>query len=438
MKRLIYRNILTFLFSVAGLLFPASLHAQFLGYTSPQTVSQKIFSGQTTAAVSPSSSPIGCVPVNGTPCAIANLGQSIHTVVYSISSPCTTGFFMDLRIEASNDGVNWFAISEDATDQNSGSIQGSTFGGLTATGSYAAFRLNLVSIFCASGQSPAVTAFYSGTSTSNPTATGVFYQASPYRKLLVNNLATTATQPVVTIGAPTGNSSGTLVLSCYIAASGATTSCPAATITVISYLAFGAAVGGGGGGAIVSGSQAVSVPVTTSPILQVTTAGPAESVNFQFSTPGTAGVNWSIFYLFNSVPVSNVAADPCSSAGASKISKPISITGAGTTGIISGNLGQAIYVCGGSFTIASSATSADSIQFEFGANSLCATGTTILTGTFGTGITVANLMETIVLPAGATNFTAPASAVGTSGNNLCAVTTGTTVNIQGYLSYVQQ
>src|SRR5579885_124308 len=232
-------------------------------YVSPQPVQQQIFGGQTTAAASPAPTGFPCTPSNGSPCGIPNLGQSIHAITYTIANPCTTGFSMDLRIEASNDGATWFAISEDATDQNSGSIQGATTGGLTATGSYASYRVNLVRLACASGQTPAVTVFYSGTSTSNPTSVGAFYQSSPIRKIVLQNQATTNAnaQPAVTVNAANGNTAGGLYISCYIAASGSSTSCPSGmSITVTAFIAFGSSIGGGGGGNVVSSSTTYAVP----------------------------------------------------------------------------------------------------------------------------------------------------------------------------------
>ncbi len=83
--------------SVIGACFPAKLQAQFIGYQSPQTVKSTPLSAVTVPTV-------GVVP---------NLGQSIHAVVYVVASPCVGSFGLDLRIEASYDGTNFFSISED-------------------------------------------------------------------------------------------------------------------------------------------------------------------------------------------------------------------------------------------------------------------------------------------------------------------------------------
>jgi hypothetical protein len=413
----------------------AGAHAQFIGFTSPQTVTQKIFTGQTTAATSPATSTLPCTPTNGTPCGIPNLGQSIHSITYTITSTCTTGFSMTLRLEATNDGTNWFAISEDATDQNSGQLQGNTTAGLTATGSYAGFRLNLAQIACASGQVPAVTAFYSGTSTSNPTAVGPFYQSTPYRKTIIQNSPTTSAAGLapVTINTPNGNSAGALYISCFTLATGASTTCPSnLIITIQSFVVFGSAVGGSGGGNITSALFTLNVPGTTAPVLQIF-GNPSLSLTMSFAGAGTAGVSWSVYYLSNSTPASPFVSDPCQTSGSFKSSKSIQITTATTTQLIPLVAAQGIYVCGGYLAVGSSATSAATAQFEYGTGASCGTGTVTLTGLLGTQTATAGIdAQPVPLSGGVTNFSTP------QGDALCIVTAGTTVSVQGWISFIQQ
>src|SRR5882724_2495566 len=415
-------------------LFVAPANAQFLGYTSPQTVNAKVFSGQTTAAVTPSSFVNNCAPTNGAPCSIPNIGQSIHSVTYSISSPCTVGFFMDLRLEASNDGTNWFSISQDGTDQNSGSVQGSSSAGLTAIGSYAGYRLNLVSISCLNGGTPSVTAFYSGTSTSAPAPADLFYQSNPYRKLILQNQPTTnaVTQPAVTIGAPNGNTAGALYISCFIAANGSTTSCPAAmTVTVTGFIAFGASIGGGGGGNITSKFQSYGINPTVAPVTAIFSS-PAISITFSFGGTGTAGVSWSIYYLSNSTPSSNFVADPCATSGAVKQAFSTNITTGATTLLVLGVTQQTVYVCGISLDMTATAATADTIFFEQGSGATCTTPST-LSATFSSGLLSAGAT---VIPIGSGTSTILS---GTTGFSLCAVSAvGTTPNIALHFVYVQQ
>lgn len=424
-------TLISALFTLLGLLSPQSAHGQ-VTYVSPQTVYQQVFFGQTAAAPSPNSNTqTRCIPTTGNPCGIPNLGQSIHAVVYSISSPCTTGFAMDLRIEASNDGTNWFSISEDATDQNSGSIQGSTVGGLTASGSYNNFRLNLVRLACASGQTPALSANYSGTSTSNPTATGVFYQSSPYRKVILQNVATTATPSPVTINAPNGNTAGALYLSCFIAASGASTNCPSTLIiSVNGLIAWGSAVGGGGGGNVSSGSANYSPAATVAPIIQLINV-PAMSINFQFSGTGTAGVNWSVYYMSNFTSLPNFVGDPCQSPGAIKQSARANIVVASTSRVIQGTPGLVTFVCSMTVNMVGT-TAADTLQLVGGTGTNCSTVNQTITPIFSSGI-LANGATNLTISGAATQFSTQ------PGNDICAVTTvGSSPNIALLFTFVQQ
>lgn len=126
-------------------------------------------------------------------------------------------------------------------------------------------------------------------------------------------------------------------------------------------------------------------------------------------------------------PASGV--DPCSTNA--KIVVPINISTATTTQILALSAGKAIYVCNGMVTIAGSATTAGSILFEYGTGASCGTGTTAITGAM-VGSTTAGNPTVIPLEGGnGTQF-------GTiAGQALCAVSAGTTVSIQGYITVVQ-
>lgn len=138
-----------------------------------------------------------------------------------------------------------------------------------------------------------------------------------------------------------------------------------------------------------------------------------------------------------SVPVtiaSDQYVDPCQSPNIAKSSVPINLTSAaGTTSLVAVSGATVVYVCGLSFTIAPSATTADSILFEYGTGAAC-TGPVALTGTFGSGdvTTAAPLVTVNYGGAGSTIFKSAAS------NGVCALTAGTVINIQGVLTYVQQ
>lgn len=123
--------------------------------------------------------------------------------------------------------------------------------------------------------------------------------------------------------------------------------------------------------------------------------------------------------------------DLCANPGVRKIFS-INVTSATTTAIapVAGN--ASVYPCQGVITIASSATSAATAQFEFGTGTACATPTKVLTGTFGAGVVPSTGGQTaLVVNIGELSPSAFA-------NGFCIVTAGTTVNVQGYFTFIQQ
>ena len=134
----------------------------------------------------------------------------------------------------------------------------------------------------------------------------------------------------------------------------------------------------------------------------------------------------------NSVPVTFASdQDPCSYA--QKSSAPITITTATTTQLVAVSGSTSIYVCGFSFSASNVVTTANTLYFEYGTSTNC-TGTTALTGTYGTGSVVA----------AAPSFYSMGNGLGTvfkttASQGLCAVTTiGATAAFEGVLPYVQQ
>jgi hypothetical protein len=111
----------------------------------------------------------------------------------------------------------------------------------------------------------------------------------------------------------------------------------------------------------------------------------------------------------------------------------ISISSATTTQLVGLVSNQAIYVCGFSFDVVPSATTADTAQLSYGTGTNCGTGTTALTGQYGAGY--ATTGPPILYTSGGQDMTA---AKAPTGNALCLVSAGTTVSIQGVLTYVQQ
>lgn len=128
------------------------------------------------------------------------------------------------------------------------------------------------------------------------------------------------------------------------------------------------------------------------------------------------------------------SSDPCQSPAISKSSFALNIVAAGTTQPVAPSGATSVYVCGGSFTIGASGTTADTIQFITGTGATCGASTVTNTGTYGSGTATAtnpDIAVTLIASSG-TVFKSAA------GSGLCIVAAGTTVSIQGVVSYVQQ
>ena len=127
----------------------------------------------------------------------------------------------------------------------------------------------------------------------------------------------------------------------------------------------------------------------------------------------------------NAAPQDSYLADPCYNPLVSKSSVALTISTATTTQLVALSAGKSIYVCNVS---ASMMGTTPAFTLEYGTGSSCGTGTTALTGAYaptaGSLLTVGGTGSVVVM--------APA------GNALCAVSGGTTPNIQGILTYVQQ
>jgi len=150
----------TFLLAFLLLVLPGRALAQFLGYTSPQTVQVQVFNNVAAPAVSAS---------------VQNLGQSIHFVSYR----CTAGTIehLEILLEASYDNVVWIPISHAATNP----LRGSIF----ATGYYPLVHVNLRTMDSPVAQQ--LSAWYSGTSTSVAPESGIFRTSGSEVALVAND-----------------------------------------------------------------------------------------------------------------------------------------------------------------------------------------------------------------------------------------------------------
>jgi hypothetical protein len=125
--------------------------------------------------------------------------------------------------------------------------------------------------------------------------------------------------------------------------------------------------------------------------------------------------------------------DACQMPTVVKQSVAINITTATTTQLVALVAAQSVYVCGFAFDVLPSATAADTATIEYGTGAACGTGTTALTGAFGAGYTTAT--APVLYAAAGQAMTVLKTPPGQA---LCLLSAGTTVNIQGYLTYVQQ
>ena len=175
--------------------------AQFIGYTSPQSAQQKVFSGQTTAQTTPVAT-VSCTPVNGTPCGIPNIGQTVHFLTYTVGGGGAAT--IQIRLEGSFDGSTWITISDDATDLTGGEVVG--------VGYYPAVRANLVT--CAGcGGAVAVTANYSGVSSSPAVPYGFYNPSQQVRKVVFTNQSVAGGFVTATgVAAPYGSTAGFILV----------------------------------------------------------------------------------------------------------------------------------------------------------------------------------------------------------------------------------
>lgn len=282
MKRWVKKNLLSLVLSVAGLLAPASLRAQYLGQTAPMTYNQQVFAGQTTAARTPI--PTGpltvCTPTNGNPCGVRNLGQTFHYLTYTTSAAACV---VDFTVQGSFDGTNFFNISPDATANNVLIGAGAAAGGIYANGWFPVIAINLANISnCAGG----VSAFYSGTSAAANGSFGVFSQSLGVRQVVLQNNSLNGVTTVATLATPFSSTGGKLYLICTVTCGAgvdqfSVLDSPSPPSTQRTIAAFTAANN--------TTLQVFTVPAVTAPYVQLS------FVSGQFST-----TNASMYYEFDS------------------------------------------------------------------------------------------------------------------------------------------
>jgi hypothetical protein len=377
---------------------PRRAHAQFIGYSAPQTNQQTL---ATNAACTGGAANF----------LVNNFGQISHLA--QITAITSTVQSLSIVIQGSTDGVNFVTIS-DFLNLNGVSFPLGT--GITASGYYPVVR---VQVTCGpSGGGRTFSLSYSGVAGAITSGLSGTFLSSAIDKQLAASAPAGSNSTSLGGFTPFGNLSGQIAFQ-YTGGAGPSGS----TLTLTCQQATGGAM-----------LTQVFTLATTGNVVQTFAAPPAPCTSYTvlYTSGGASAVTYSLDYNFT-YPGTLPVGDPCQSPGNAKSSVPINITTATTTQLVALSGTKTIYVCGASFTIAPSGTTADTILFEFGTGASCGTGTTALTGAFGAGdLTTTTGVTPITLADPGVSITAPA------GNALCAVSAGTTVNIQGVLQFVQQ
>lgn len=377
MKR--WRWILVFaLYAICAL----RCEAQFIGYTSAQSVTSIPFNGTTCAAALAA----GAVP-------ITNLGQAAHFLTLTSFGGTQTLVF---ALQGSYDGLNFFDISEQATN----TVSSLAPIGVTGTGYYPVVAAK-VSACTPAGAT--LTLKYSGISLTPGLAAGTNLNGQ-----LVKNVALLAPANTTLVSnairSPFGNSGGMLQF-VYTSAAGPSGS----TLTV----------GCGSNNSFVPNSFGPFTLQTTQSLTQFFPIPPSSCNWFvvTYTSGGASAATFNLDYAFNS---QSASVDPCQVF--TKTSAPITAGAAATTQIVALNATQALYVCG--YQMSQIAT-AGTLQWVYGTGVSCGTGTTSLTGAMGV-----TASQPISYGSGGTVMKVPI------GNALCLTTTGAGGTAAGVVSYV--
>lgn len=350
--------------------------SQFVGFTSPQTVTQTALNAAG-----------GATTFN-----VQNLGQNMHFLSYTRTG---TVSLLDLRMEGSNDGVTFFPISDDAVDVTT------TSGVLYAVGYYPVVRVNLVAI--AGGGT--ITANYTGTSGSSSPPTGNSYTGSLQgKKVVFSNLPMNANQNT-TLLTQNNNTAGFLFIV-------GTAAFPAGSSITIS-----SQIGNAGLTAVLPSTSLTGV----SQILLPVSSSPATAAAINYISGGASANLFTVYYIFTPPAPNN---DPCASPASTKSSVQIAAGAAGTTKIITEVAAEITYVCG--YQAAQAAT-AGTVQWTSGTGATCGTGTVTNSGPMP--VTAG---QPFTYGPGSTLFSTARGAA------VCLTATGAGGTVNGLITFVQQ
>jgi hypothetical protein len=355
--------------------------AQFIGYTSQQSVTSIPFNNST------------CTAAGSSVVTVPNIGQGAHFLTLTSSGSTQTLVYV---LQGSYDGINFFDISDHGTNtQNSSAPTG-----VTGTGYYPVVGVRTLA--CTPGAAT-FTLKYSGISLTPGIPAGSNQTGQIIKNLALLSPANTALNTVA-VHSPFGSSSGILSF-VYTAAAGPSGS----TLTVAC----------GTNNAFLVNTFGPFTLQTTQSQLQLFPIAPSSCTWFAvfYTSGGASAASFSIDYAFSNLSAS---IDPCQSFN--KSSAVITAAAAATTQIVALNATQALYVCG--YQMSQVATAA-TLQWVYGTGASCGTGTTSLTGVMGV-----TASQPISYGGAGTVMKVPI------GNALCLTTTGAGGTAAGIVSYV--
>jgi hypothetical protein len=372
------------LIALIGCIPPPRAHAQFIGYTSPQTEQQSLATA------------LNCTGAAQT-FAINNRGQTQHYL--SIASVTGAQTF-----QAEIDGIDKQGNVYRMSDVLEMAGISTTRQGSLYAGGY--FPKVQISITCAPATAT-FTASYSGAWGTFNNSAGTYLTAQIDKLNFFTAPANVNQQDMVQT--PFGSAAGTLYFQ-YVGSSVAN-----GTLSVLCST-----------NGLATVTTAFTTTLANSTLTQVfqiaDTSCPFATV--AYGSPG-GGTTVSAEYVF-ALPglQEHASTDPCESGAITKTSSPIVATAAGTTQIVALSAINSIYVCG--YQMSQVAT-AGTVQWEYGTGASCAVGTTTLTGAMGV---------TASSPFAYGSGSATVMKVPT-GNALCLVTTGAGGTVAGIVTYIQ-
>lgn len=199
-----------FVFALAVLAALAAVPARAQQQVTPYGQQAIVMNAVTGATATPTgASATTCHPpvAPGNTCEIQSLGQNVHFLTYTTTG---TSLIVDIRLEGSFDGTNFFAISADATNTTIAQQNGAASGALYGCGYFPFIRAHLVTL---SGTSATLTALYSGTSAVGTSGCplGTFNASQNLTRIAFPfNSPDTGAPTFGTVNAPFGNAYGTL------------------------------------------------------------------------------------------------------------------------------------------------------------------------------------------------------------------------------------